>query len=452
MAETPSLTTPAAFLHRHWPALLATVLALPLYLINVHAVRLDYGPDEPHQLQFIHVIAREGRMPTYRETNSVQHPPGYHLLLAPLYRLSGNALAPMRLPMGPSRLATMTPAEKRARFLCRYFQVLLTVVVIWLLAALAREARPGRPRVHAVALVVLALSPTVAYMSAVVNNDMLAALLCCLLAWQALRLRRRGDIVPWQAALGLGLLMAVALWTKVTTVYIAPLVVLLLWRGLPRWTERLQFAALFAAVAIGLGCWWYVRSYTLYGTPFPNFAGGMGNEEQLRTLLLYDPFGQGWQVLMNALGTLGVAILAPEFSWAPTGFLRPVTVDLWLRLLVGVGLTILLVHALPGKKRPRPVLGGRLLAFAAGGVALEAAEVLYFAFSSDYRAVSVGRYMMLAAPWFLLLLVGVGERLAALLARPAARLAGALAVLLVLGGACVLYAVAQVASFQAIGP
>jgi hypothetical protein len=58
----------------------------------------------------------------------------------------------------------------------------------------------------------------------------------------------------------------------------------------------------------------------------------------------------------------------------------------------------------------------------------------------------------LAAPWFLLLALGLGERLAALLDRPVARLLGALVVLLTLGGASLLYLIAQAAWYRAIGP
>ncbi len=431
----------AGFIRDHWPALLATAFALPLCLVGAHTVRLDYGPDEPYHMQYIHVLAREARIPWPNETHVVQHPPLYYLLMAPAYLASGNTVAPFSLAPGPQRLATMTAAEKRARHLCRYLQVALAIATLWILAALAQEVLAGRPKVHAVALCGLAAWPLFIYLSSVVNNGMLALLWSCVIALVAVRVARADEGDGLRQGALLGAVMGVGLSVKLTTIFALPAVLALVWARRSNWPQRLRFAGAFIGLCLAVGSWWYLRNLYLYREPFPNFAGAMGNEERVRSALLLDPFGEGARIVRNALVVLSSATLVPEFSWAPFGFMRISTAQVIVRAVGGALLLIYLVYAVAGRGRERSRLGRLLLGVAALAVASVVVMVLQFAFTDDYRAITGGRYVLLAAPWFMVLVLGAGERLAALIRSRIARIgvAGMLLTVSLAGGVVYLY-------------
>jgi len=412
----------ARFIRDHWPALLATAFALPLCLVGAHTVRLDYGPDEPYHMQYIHILAREARIPWPNETHVVQHPPLYYLLMGPAYLASGNAVAPFSLAPGPQRLATMTAAEKRARHICRYLQVTLAIATLWILAALAQEVLPGRPKVHAVALCGLAAWPLFIYMSSVVNNGMLALLWSCVIALVAVRVARadEGDGLR-QGALA-GVVMGVGLSIKLTTIFAIPAVLALVWARRSNWPQRLRFAAAFIGLCLAVGSCWYLRNVYLYREPFPNFAGPMGNEERLRTAMLLDPFGEGARIVRNALVVLSSATLVPEFSWAQTGFMRISTAQFTVRAVGGALLLIYLVFALRRAGTACARISGPVLTAALVAAVCVVLMVLQFGFIEDYRGITTGgRYVLQAAGWFLVIVLGAGERLAAVLCSRIAR-------------------------------
>ncbi|MCD6361154.1 MAG: hypothetical protein J7M38_09835, partial [Armatimonadetes bacterium] len=76
------------------------------------------------------------------------------------------------------------------------------------------------------------------------------------------------------------------------------------------------------------------------------------------------------------------------------------------------------------RSRIRSRIGVRIALPAATAVGLAVAMVLYFAVSSDLRALtSAGRYMLAASAWGAVIVAGAGERLALMLSTRSVRIA-----------------------------
>ena len=75
--EMPTRQGPVAL------GLILLFMVLAGLLVNF-CVRLDYGPDEPDHVAYVHILATEARLPTPAESVMVQHPPLFYSLLAPL--------------------------------------------------------------------------------------------------------------------------------------------------------------------------------------------------------------------------------------------------------------------------------------------------------------------------------------------------------------------------------
>lgn len=404
------------FLRDHWPSALACALGALLCIVSLHTIRLDYGPDEPDHLQYVHIIAREARLPTPQDTHSVQHPPLYFALMALPYRLGGSEVAPFSLPSGPDRLATMTTGERRSRYLCRYLQVVLTALTLLVIGAVLAQVLPTRPRVRTAVLVGVACWPLMAWGGAVVNNDMLATLWSAVLVWQGLRCVRTGQGTPAHIAAWLGLLMGLGLWVKLTVIYCAPALVALMWWHQPHWRDRMRFLLIFALVAVATGCWWYVRCALVFGDPFPNFAGPMGGEARVQAALRHDPLGAGLLFLRGAVSDLARACLLPEFLWSvaggSAGMLALSLVEAGAVLTAAAYLACRLLRPQQRLKVTAALAGPALLA-----VACAVVMVIYYAITKDLRAItSGGRYMLASAVWGAILVAGAGERIALLLA------------------------------------
>jgi 4-amino-4-deoxy-L-arabinose transferase-like glycosyltransferase len=142
---------------------------------------------------------------------------------------------------------------------------LLTLLFVW---ATARLVFPGRPYLWLAGVALLGFTPMFTYLSGVINNDSLLALVFAAIVHRWTRLLRFG--ASPRDLLALGLLLGLALNTKETALAFLALsfVVLALVPGPSSWRDRLRNILLVFVLAAALGGWWTLRKLILYGQPF----------------------------------------------------------------------------------------------------------------------------------------------------------------------------------------
>ncbi len=267
--------------------LLALILLVYLLLATLYAVNVPawQAPDEPAHFNYIHELATSGQIPVLRmgdydeayirELTSrrfppelsiaplryeAHQPPAYYLLGAAVFRLTGGALLPLRL-----------------------LSVALGALFIVLIYAIVRLIFPGRPELALGAAAFTAFLPMHVAQAASVNNDALAEVLLAALLLLPIRYVKLAMLGPrspaaWDA-LAIGLLLGLALVTKVSAYVAVPVALAapLIARyeqkraatahRSPLTVHRSPFTAylliLLPAAAIALP--WYLRNAQVYG-------------------------------------------------------------------------------------------------------------------------------------------------------------------------------------------
>ncbi len=229
-------------------------------------------PDEPAHYNYIRQIAEDGKIPVIQagdwdtdyqnlltgtgfnpahlsELNRIQYedhqPPLYYLLAAPLYAASDGNLTTLRL-----------------------FSVLIGLGVVLSAFAVIYLLFPESPWLALSTAAFIAFLPqNLAFLSGV-NNDPLAEWMVGITLLAVVFYLKKPHVTPRDALL-LGLLVGIALLTKVTIYFlagIAGIAVLLRGRreGWPRafWGQQ---AAYFLIPALLLGGLWWVRNLSVYG-------------------------------------------------------------------------------------------------------------------------------------------------------------------------------------------
>lgn len=217
--------------HRALALILVVYLALAvLYAVNVPAWQ---APDEPAHYNYIAEVAANGRLPVLRMGDydgdyirrltterfppelsvaplryEAHQPPLYYLLGAAVYRFTGGSLLALRL-----------------------LSVALGAAFVALIYALARLLLPEPPEVALAAAAFTAFLPMHVAMAAAVNNDALAEVLLAAILFLSARYVMRSLLGPQpptaRDALAIGLLLGLALITKVSTYVAVPVALLL---------------------------------------------------------------------------------------------------------------------------------------------------------------------------------------------------------------------------------
>ena len=231
------------------------------------------APDEPAHFNYIRQVAEDGccprieagdwdsdylaRLTTARfapahldRLDSIQyedhHPPLYYLLASLVYHLSAGDLIALRL-----------------------FSVMLGAAVVCLSYAVGRRVIPGQPQVALGAIALIAFLPQHLSMMASVNNDALAEALVALTLLWLIRFLNSESAAIWQ----LGLIVGMALLTKITIYFLALIVPLAFWLKWRRDKQPplalLHSLAVFALIAGVAGGFWWLRNIAVYG--FPDF-------------------------------------------------------------------------------------------------------------------------------------------------------------------------------------
>jgi hypothetical protein len=214
---------------RHY--LLLVILLVYLVLATLYAVNLPawQAPDEPAHFNYIHELATTGQVPVLRMGDYDQayiqtltgrrfppelsiaplryeahQPPLYYLLGAGVFRLTGGDLLPLRL-----------------------LSVALGALFIVLTYAIVRMVFPGRPALALGAAAFTAFLPMHVAQAASVNNDALAEVLLAAILLASIRYVKLALLGPrspngWDA-LAIGLLLGLALITKVSAYVAVPI-------------------------------------------------------------------------------------------------------------------------------------------------------------------------------------------------------------------------------------
>jgi 4-amino-4-deoxy-L-arabinose transferase-like glycosyltransferase len=271
------------------------IVALFLLLSNVYGLvtPIFEAGDEVYHYPYVHYLVTELRLPEQDPENPGPwkqeggQPPLYYLIAAAVTSwidtgdlsqvLVYNPHAKIGVPLAPDNknMVVHTPAEgfpyrgtTLAVHLIRLLSTLMGAGTVLLTYWIAREVLPGSDRLPLVAAAVAAFNPMFLFISASVNNDNLAVLLCSLALWQMVRLVRVGA-TPGRVA-GLGLVVGLATLTKLSAVGLVFLVALVItWDAWRRRSFRtwLVHGLLAAGLVAAIGGWYYLRNWILYGDP-----------------------------------------------------------------------------------------------------------------------------------------------------------------------------------------
>ena len=252
--------------------LLGYVFAGALYAITTPAWQ---APDEPAHYNYIRQVAQDGCCPRIApgdwqsdylaqltstrfaaehldQLEAIQyedhHPPLYYLLASLVFKLSAGDLIALRL-----------------------FSVGLGAAVVVLSCLIGRRILPSQPQIALGMMALVAFTPQHLSMMASVNNDALAEVVVALALLWLMRYLNSENVPIWQ----LGLIVGMALLTKITISFLALVVPLAIWLKWRRQDEPLQTLlrsiAAFALIAGLMGGLWWLRNITVYG--FPDFLG-----------------------------------------------------------------------------------------------------------------------------------------------------------------------------------
>jgi 4-amino-4-deoxy-L-arabinose transferase-like glycosyltransferase len=233
--------------------------------------------------------AKLGR-PFWEEQTQAYQPPLYFWCMGQVARVLGFADAVVAMRVNPNRgRADLGPGYRlaylhgpdesppwgpgqRALLELRAVSLLMGLCVLLLVFALGRRVFPGDPAVAGLAALLVACFPRFLHEAASVHNETLSTLLAhvallLLATWAAGAPPRAG-----RAAL-LGVVIGLSLLAKLTSLYLLPLVALVLL--LPclrerRWPRRGEWlcGALVLGLAAAVSGWWYVHNVRTYGDPF----------------------------------------------------------------------------------------------------------------------------------------------------------------------------------------
>jgi hypothetical protein len=363
------------------------MFSLTCFLVQF-IVRLDYGPDEPYHLEYIHTLAAERRLPKGTETYEAHHPPVYYVTMATLWAAAGVEQRPLSITPGAGALHQISGRGKTARRILRFANTLLACGTLLVIARILLLIGVGTPW-HGLIVLLIAACPMFQYVSSVVNNENLSILYSAVVCLALVSRNTRGSCSLRQAFL-IGLLLGLTTWIKQPTLFAVPLALWTLWiAGQKR--QRWARLGLFAVGAVAVGIWWPLYNYQQTGQLFADYAAPADQERATQ------------RALGNPVIILEWMRISLETTFLPDW--SSLFLPRWVSTLGGV-VTLLLVvglfaYGLRDRADPRR---SRLRAMSFTGLLLLFIGLLQFTLFTDWRAHVGGRFLMNGAAWFATLL------------------------------------------------
>ncbi len=273
-----------------WGLLVVVAVFCLLGAIHSVVVPLYEAPDEVWHFSFVRVLATQHALPKQPTEGKdmwlreAGQPPIYYLVAAPFVALLDTSDFPGFVRFNDAHPAITATSESKTpnvfihtpheafpyqgAVLATHAVRLLTV--LWGAGAVvgvylvAREVVPSRPDLALASAAVAAFNPHLIFISSIVNNDAAALCLCTYSLWLTIRLCRE------KSEIALGLVLGLALLSKVSALALLPLVGLAL--ALGWWRERdgratLKRGLIVFGLATVVSAWWYARNWLLYGDP-----------------------------------------------------------------------------------------------------------------------------------------------------------------------------------------
>lgn len=231
--------------------LASSALAIAALAWHNRALDPELGFDSTAHLAYMHFILTEHRLPLASDGWAMYHPPLYYAAGTAIFALVDNGLAALQV--------------------LRAFNTLAVVVQCAAILASLRILFPGEPRRVLAGFVLGAFVPMQLYLAQYVTNEVWTAAFASSAVWLCLRILARDDRSTF-AHLALGVLLGLALLTKVSALLVAAAVLAVLGGRLLARRERSLRAWLASLGAVSLGLvlvagWSYARVAWHFGTP-----------------------------------------------------------------------------------------------------------------------------------------------------------------------------------------
>jgi len=234
-----------------------TVVAIVVLMLGA-AVRLHNGLHYPvlasydgfAHFTYVWYLAATGHVPLPTAGWEFFQPPLYYAAMAVLWTALVGVDPVTRLHAGVTIVALAG---------------LVHAAVVW---DVVRRRAPDDRRLQLVALAFMVFVPVQLYSAAFLGNEGLTAVLCSLAFWMLLAVLRRPT---WPRNVALGVLLGLALLTKITALAVVAGALITLGAkslgGVRPEVTRRHLVAVLATLVLVAG-WYYARNVEHYGTPF----------------------------------------------------------------------------------------------------------------------------------------------------------------------------------------
>ncbi len=238
--------------------ILVVLILMPgicLRLWQILHFNIIYGYDGSLHLQYITSLYKTGNIPSPYSFLEAYQPPLYYWVCSLLMRLC-------------------TDAPLIRDYIFKNFSILLGFSLFFIgygVYMTISDLFKDRKKPLWYGLICMMYLPVHLYISPMIGNEMLSAVLISVSLWIFMRcIKKRCFSTKYTLLLGTSL--GLSLLTKYTGLLmlattIMSFIVLLLYKPIPRFVI-IRFALLASAVAIAISGWWYVRNAMLYGDPF----------------------------------------------------------------------------------------------------------------------------------------------------------------------------------------